>query len=286
MEPQLAVPSSARSSSIPDRPVQRRPSEGSYAPRAVRQRVVAKPIIRLEDMSHHERERLGDALYPIHQRIFNGVGRAEFQRYVIDSSAERTILQTYVGEGRQLVGYTALHFFERTIGGRPATIIRSESGLEPAYRGRSIAGSFVIRELFKLLCTRPRQPVFAFACPVHPSSYYTVSRYAVESWPRWDAPTPESIADAMLALADEFALRTVDRERPMIREIGWQTRETCVDHEFWQAHENPHVRYYMDTNPEYRRGRGILMLIPVTLANLYSGAGKMLWRALCRRFRR
>lgn len=241
-------------------------------PVTTRARILAKPVIEVQELDGLARAQLGDALYPVHRQIFDGVTRESFQRYVIDSNAARTAIQICIGEYGQPVGYTALHFFERMVAGQPATIIRCELGLLPAYRGRSAPGVFIIAKLVKCLTDSPGRPVYAFACPIHPSSYYAFSRHAGELWPRWDRETPRTVAATMLALADEFALPALDPARPMVRQVGWQTRQSDAEHQFWQAHSDPHVAFYLRENPDYRRGQGMLMFAPITFANVWRGA--------------
>ncbi len=64
------------------------------------------------------RTALADDLYAVHGRIFDGVDKASFVKYVIDSRAEHTRVFLHRNAEGALVGYFALHIFEVTRAGR------------------------------------------------------------------------------------------------------------------------------------------------------------------------
>ena len=246
-------------------------------------RISSAPIVDPSRLQPAGRWALGDALYECHREIFDGVDREQFQRYVVDSQAERSVIQTYVSDHLQVVGYTALHFHERVLGGRPATIVRSEIGLQEGYRGRSLPVWFIVRELCAFLLAHPQRAAYVLGCPINPAMYFTMSRFAPEVWPCWQRETPPAERALMMTLAGEFGLAQVDPERPLVRRVGWRIRESERERRFWRRHRDPHVQFYLRQNPDYRTGLGMLLLAPITWSNLGRGALGVARRQLQRR---
>lgn len=200
------------------------------------------------------RATLADALYTTHQRIFAGVDRAAFAAYVVDSPADRTrilVLRDTQGTAR---GYAALHVFEQRHLGRATSIVRMEIGAEPAWRRCGFAAPFIVREALCLAARNPGRPRYFFATFVHPSAYVSLCRHAPRLWPHPEHPTPPRIAAIMHGLERRFGLRstgdgTVD--------VGW------IAHGYGETPSqlSPEARFYLERNPGYARGEGLMTLI-------------------------
>lgn len=211
-------------------------------------------VIEPHTLDSAARATLADELYVTHQRIFSGVDRAAFGAYVVDSPADRTrilVLRDRDGVAR---GYAALHVFEQRHLGRPTLIVRMEIGAEPAWRRCGFAGPFIIGEALRLAARYPGRPRYFFATFVHPSAYVSLCRHTPRLWPHPDHPTPPRIAAIMHGLQRRFGLRstgdgTVD--------VGW------IAHGCGKTPRrlSPEARFYLDQNPGYTRGEGLMTLI-------------------------
>lgn len=218
-------------------------------------------------LSAPERDALVDALYAVHCEIFDGVDRAEFRRYVIESSADENRIQVSYGEAGDVAGYVAAHSFRRKLGGELVAINRAEAGLRRAYRGDGSPANFLISRL-----VRGRWdfagPQYYLGCLVHPSSYTAFAHHAPVLWPARDVEIPPDLFDLMMRLADEFHLDAVDPARPLVRKVGWITRDTEGERRYWQNTDLPAPRFYLEQNPTYHLGHGLLTVVPLDHANL------------------
>ncbi len=230
------------------------------------------PVARVEvldpaTLSDAALDALTDRLYGVHAEIFDGVSRESFARYVVRSPAEQTSLQLSYGADGELAGYIAVHAFKRRFRGEPCTVLRAEAGLRRAYRGAGSPGSFFTSQLLRARVSSPGAQVY-LGCLVHPSSYTALARDAAAIWPRPDAETPADVAEFMMALGEEFHLEMVDPARPLVREVGWITRDTPAERQYWLGAENPYARFYVEQNPGFVRGDGLLTLIPLDMGTL------------------
>ncbi len=242
-----------------------------------RARLRRDPVIDPARSSPAERAHLVDELYAVHCEIFDGVDRDAFVRTVIDSDGAMTRIQLFREPSGAVAGYVAIHGYLRELEGRQTLVVRSEVGVRREWRGSTPHAPFVIGQTLRLCVRYPLHRKMVFACPVHPSSFYGLTRRAVRSWPRPSEPTPSRIRATMLELADSFGMRVVPGRDPEIRRVGWVTRDADVDRDFWARHPADEVRLFRSRNPGYSRGEGLLMLVPMSLSLVLMATGRYLF---------
>jgi CRP-like cAMP-binding protein len=232
-------------------------------------------VLTPKDLSPADRGALVDALYAVHGKIFDGVRRETFVRYVVESSADRTWVQVVRDDAGEIVGYFAAHAFLRTLRGRPSVVFRGETGMLRAHRGTSVGAPFAARMAASFLAENPGLDPYYLGCLVHPSSYTMVCKYADRLWPAANAPLPDEERDFMCALGDEFGLAVVDPSRPLVRDVGWRTRDTEAERRYWERCDRPPARFYLAQNPGYVEGHGLLTLVPFSVAILTRAAARI-----------
>jgi CRP-like cAMP-binding protein len=239
-------------------------------------RITSTDVILPHSLSAEARHQLIDSLYEVHRRIFDGVEREAFARYVVESKAEHTWLLLHKNEAGELVGYFALHIFEKQLGDEPLAVFRAEAGLLREYRGGNVTVRFWMEWVLRYVLKHPGRRVFYMGSLVHPSSYWLVAQHCGEVWPRRDLETPPELLAFMDTLATEFGLEKVHPDRPLVRKVGWRTRETEVEREYWAHCDKPEVRYFLEANPGYGEGHGLVAVVPITPKNLRSIARSLL----------
>lgn len=247
-------------------------------------RIDVQPI-RVAALSAEGRARLVDELYALQRTVFDGVDREAFREYVIDSQADASWLDVYRREGKA-VGYLALHRFDVEHEGRAVAIFRAEAGALRSARGRTNIGGQLIWQTLSYKLRHPGRDMYFFAAPVHPSSFHGLARHAAQMWPHPDHPTPASISSLLQSFADRFGLRCVDPARPLLRHVGWITRDDEQERAYWRSCQKPTAAYFVRTNPEYGRGHGLLTLIPITASNLVLGIANFVRSRVVRAMKR
>jgi hypothetical protein len=195
-------------------------------------RIVSTEVINPKSLSAEERQRLADALYAVQRQIFDGEERETFGRYVIESPAEHTWLQVHRNEAGDIVGFFALHVFERMLGGELTAVFRAEAGSLRAYRGGNVTMRFGLELMLRYMLRHPGRRAYYLGMLVHPSSYSLIAKYFGEVYPRHGAEVPPQMLTFMKELAGEFGLAQLDPARPLVRYVRWKTRETEVEREY------------------------------------------------------
>jgi GNAT superfamily N-acetyltransferase len=235
-------------------------------------RITCHPV---HDMTREAREALARELFAVHSQIFTGLSYEEFRSYVVERDAWRTWCYVKHNSAGQLVGYTSMHAFRLLPGGRASTVIRLEAGTLPAYRGRDVTMVYAVLRLLRLWARRPWRRFCIFAALTHPSSYTFLAHYAPVIWPharRKDIPP--HLMQHMEELAASFDLERVDPANPLVRHVNWVTLESEEDRTRWHNSKRQDTRFYLDNNPGYTQGHGMLTYIPFN--------GSILLRSLVR----
>lgn len=236
--------------------------------------ITGHDVIDPKNLDSRAKQELIDSLYDVHARIFDGVDRASFARYVVESRAEQTRIFLHRNARGEIVGYFALHVFERMHAGQMTAIFRAEAGTLSEYRGGNVNGKLGVKFGLEYLAAHPGRPMVYLGSLVHPSSYSLFASYSDQVWPNAEVEPPAEITAFMTELAASFGLDPVSEENPFIYKVGWKTRDSAADHAFWTTTDKAGARFFLEANPGYREGHGLLTLVPITPAGLARLGGR------------
>jgi CRP-like cAMP-binding protein len=215
------------------------------------------------------RQELIDALYKVHCEVFDGVSRDSFGKYVVESPAEHTWINVHRNHAREIVGYFALHIFERELTGKASAIFRAEAGTLRAYRGGDTNTRFGLKLSLPYLLRHPGRRVYYLGSLVHPSSYSVFAKLFDVIWPSTRHPPPPDVLAFMDDLANSFGLERVTPDNPLTRQVHWITRDSEVERNYWRNCDKPAARFFIEANPGYGEGDGLVTLVRVDAHNLW-----------------
>ncbi len=211
-------------------------------------------------------------LYAIQQQIFAGENEDHFAVTLLRPRARRNRVRVFLNTRRQIIGYQGLHLFEtRMDNGEPIAVFRAEAGLLRSYRRRHLTLRLAMREFLRYRLFHPWRRAYFFSDFVHPSSYHLACQHCSELYPSQRQETPPEILKLMDELAAYFKFDQRDPERPMVIYDGWQVRDKAAERVYWARSKLPDVRYFLQMNPHYDQGWGLLTLIPLNSRNLLRG---------------
>jgi hypothetical protein len=216
--------------------------------------------IDLHRLSSEQRTALADELFVVQQEVFDGVERAAFAKYVIDSPAQGSWIDVSRDGSGRAVAYIALHRFDRTLDGKPTAIFRAEAGTLRAFRGKAPVAGIFLRHVVPYALMHPLRSAWYLGSLVHPSSYHAFARFTAEIWPNAERA---NLLRFMCELGDEFGLEVVDESTPLVRHVGWITQDTEMERTYWRTCDKPTVAAFVRANPLYSQGHGLLTLVPM-----------------------
>lgn len=215
------------------------------------------------------RQEFIDALYKVHCEVFDGVSRDSFAKYVVESPAEHTWINVHRNDAGEIVGYFALHVFERELAGKASAIFRAEAGTLRAYRGGNTNMRFGLKLGVPYLLRYLGRRFYYLGSLVHPSSYCLFAKHFDVIWPSSRHPPPPAVLAFMDELANSFGLERVSPDNPLTRQVHWITRDSEVERNYWRNCDKPAARFFIEANPGYSEGDGLVTLIKVDAHNVW-----------------
>lgn len=240
-----------------------------------RERVVRSEAVVPRQMTAAARSELADALLLVYSEIFAGATREYIVHGMVEPDSEFTTILLHYSAGGKIVGYFAIHFFERRFRGVATTVVRSSVGMLRAFRGRNANIGWALGVLLKQRLAHPGRPMYGMGSMVHPSSYLQVARYVDVFWPRPGEPVPPDMLAFIVELADEFQMRRIDPAQPLVRAGSMPTRETEAERDYWLRSDKPAARFFVTMNPAYSQGNGLVTMFPITASMLAGIASRI-----------
>jgi hypothetical protein len=221
----------------------------------------------LNEMTAEETAALVNSLYQFHDSVFCGVDEAAFGRAMINSHAQLNKIKVVTDESGKICGYCAVHRADRLVSHGSVSVFKVEMGVSREYRGRALLRRFVGNQFRHHFLRHPFRKTFFLSAFVHPASYRTAAGVVWKLYPNRRHPTPPQMERLMNELADALDYAR-DDERPWTRKVGWISRDDDKDRAYWETQSHPDIRYFLERNPDYSRGNGLLSIMPLTPANI------------------
>lgn len=228
-----------------------------------------------------ERAALSAELVAVATEVFGNIDPEDFRAHYLEPGvAESTSVRVFRTAAGEAAGFMIFHRYEARVGGRRAFTIRAEVCLKRAYRGHHTMVWPVIRLGLREWLRQPFTPKYYLDPILHPSSYSLFERYTPLLYPRPGADMPPEVFALVKPALDAMRSPQVGAD-PLVRDVGFHTREGAGEHP--PDADGPSERYFKTRNPGYGEGHGLVVLVPVTLANILGGAARALGERLSRR---
>ena len=228
---------------------------------------------------------LRDLMWPVHSACFRRIEDQHLLDFLTMQGTSLSMVKLALSEQGDPVGYAIIHYLLKDYRGRSIGVWRGASGFLPGYRGRGNLDTLLFRWGVLYRLKHPIRPMYVFGASVHPSSYVSMMRGLPKSCPHYERPTPPRMLELLLFLADDFGMRRVEGAGPTIRDVGWSTRQSEQERDYWATCDRPAARAYISMNPSYEQGHGVLVLAPLQPGNMLVGAAGSIVRNLSRRMR-
>lgn len=222
-------------------------------------------------MNEAQRTALTDRLFAIHKEIFSGVSKKDFRKYVIEPDSRLTRIRVYSNPEGEEVGYLSFQVFETGKRRRDPLVVRTEVGFLPNFRRYNITLPTLIKDAVKYQIANLGRTAYFLATPVHPTPYRLGLAQLPEVWPRQNTPTPLKIKQVFSLLADSLNIQKADTGSEFACKVGWQVKESQVLQDRIMTRKDPATRFYLEHNPNYSQGNGLMMLVPLTFRTYFKG---------------
>jgi hypothetical protein len=228
-------------------------------------------LIERDQLSLAER----DAMLELLGKHFEGVDRAQFT----SDLAEKNWVILLADEANRLLGFITLQLYRTTYRGRPLGIVFSgDTIVDSAARGSSALSRSWIESVQRLRARVGVEPLLWLLITSGFRTYRMLPLYWREFFPCHDRQTPEHIRLLIDHLATErFGDRYDPRsglvrfDRPQVLRPRWRGIPE-------RRLRDPHVEFFVRTNPGHAHGDELVCLTEITPGNL-TRAGRRMVRA-------
>jgi hypothetical protein len=205
-------------------------------------------------------------LNPLQIRTMYGLLELHFANTTWDRFCEDLLEKTWVillQDAGKLVGFSTQHFYEINFEGEILQIVFSgDTLIDPTHWGSPELQWTFARLLEKTRIESPNRRLFWFLISKGFRTYRIMSIYFREFFPRYDAATPDWHHRLLNHLAHS-RFPTAFREDRGILDFHGQSQFLKSHLAFvpeGKSEANPHVRFFLNANPGWKRGDELVCL--------------------------
>ncbi len=232
-------------------------------------RVVESQFYDLLTLSESEREALFKELWAIQSTVFVGPSYEQFkQELYYDEAQDLTALVGRNDEG-EAVACTVVEIGLLDFEGDSIGIMNAVTASLRAYRGASGAFTrFILERALRWRAAHPTRMLYIMDAILHPTSFASGVRVFAGFKPRPGDELTDSERRLLIAAADYFDWSAPSPEGPVISYTGWTTVQTPEEAAYWRRTPSRMVQYFLENNPRYTEGYGLLCLVPLDAQSL------------------
>jgi hypothetical protein len=244
-----------------------RPLTAAGDPAGVLPVATAKVTIRrVADLEAHD----WDELHDFGSRYFEGA-------FVENIRTKRDLVRLRGGDGL-LVGIGTADVFELTHTRRTVTVIYAgNTAFADATRGQGLVHRIGFRYFMQAKRRHPFRPVYAAFTTFSWRSYLSLTRNFTRSWPRRHEQLPGWEAGLYRQVGLRLFGEQYDPDAGVARNLDRRLRPDVAALPDRLA-ADPDVRYFITRNPGYAGGDVLLCLAPLSVANWWSAARRIMRR--------
>ena len=224
-------------------------------------------VVDLNAMDEEQRAAFIKDLYQFHRTVFDGVDESAFSKAMLNPHSSLNKVKIWKDVSGQVFAYCAVHRADLQVEGKSTSVFKVEVAVRRDQRGRALSKTFIGLEFLRHFLRRPFHRTYFLSAFVHPASYRMASGSVWKLYPSWKRPTPPELEQLMNTLADKLGYQR-NAARPWTRKVGWTPREDNAHHAKWEAHPSADIRFFLERNPDYRQGNGLLSIMPFTFSNI------------------
>ena len=178
---------------------------------------LSKDTVEVGALDQAARETLAQELFPILAEVMGGATAAEFRKNFEPQVNTVTTVQAFRTNDHKAVGYSITRRITLELSNRRIVIFRAAAAIKREFRGGGSTMMLGFRLAILWKFRHPFSEVYYFGAMLQPTSYYLMTKFAQEIWPRYNAETPPEILALIQSIADSQGLETTDPPRPYTR---------------------------------------------------------------------
>lgn len=180
----------------------------------------------------------------------------------------------------EIIGFIGIRYRDIRVDNRLfKTLYWGQGYILPAYRGKKLIQRLQIKLFLQSKLGNPFRTIYFWADALSYKPYLAMANYLCDYYPNPFKATPEIEQALLNCLGETYYADAYDRTTGTVHKPSRQVSESSsviVDKDL----ENPYIRFYLERNPEYIRGHGLLLLCPLSVKNFLFFIYRVVQRAI------
>lgn len=207
----------------------------------------------------------------------------EATREAYEKSVRQKSEIVLIREGGKLVGLGALDIYPIVHQGAPSWVIfLGNTIFAEGYRGQNLVEKIGFLYFLKLRLRHPTHKIYLAYGTFSYKTFLMLSRNFVTYWPHPRRPTPAKEADLIDHLARRYYGASWDPTRKIMKGSPVYNLKGWVAHIDEERRRDPHIRFFVEINPNHQQGDSVFCLVPLHARNWLSVFGSLIKYALRR----
>lgn len=229
----------------------------------------------VQSLDTTEKNSLRTELFDLCGKIFANITYDEFCHYITDSKARKTYLRLFYNSDSTIVGFFALHIFDIENAGKNNLIFRAQTGLLPHYRRSRANMYFSLFIILKYRILNPLTSIYCFLAVLSPSMYHVLAKNLAIVIPSYKREPSQQTLSLVNTLKQAFGFDKEEEGSMWTAHVNWISIASDDELSYWNKSESRHIKYYLKNNPEFRKGTGLITLIPFSWKNIVLSSAKV-----------
>jgi hypothetical protein len=219
-----------------------------------------------------------DRLYRLYADCYDGTDPARFRA---DLEEKQWVILLLDAETEDVVGFSTQLLIDVQINQQPVhALFSGDTIIHPRYWGSLELVRAWCRLAARLKAQGGNRPLYWFLISKGHRTYLYLPSFFNEFYPRYDRVTPAFEQQLIRVLGSAKYPREFVPESGLIVHRGGHDRLKAELDAAPKRLHNPHVRFFVRENPEYRHGSELLCVAEISLANMRSAARRELEHGL------
>lgn len=217
-----------------------------------------------------------DKLYKIFTATLNpGMDKRMFRAFY-DAPELQYIDITFLEANGAIVGFCAAAFYGINVNGKANVVGRAAIGIQEGHRGGALPVSTLFYKFIRYKLHHPLARLVLTGFIANPLIYDMICKYTGWAYPREGQKLPAHMCTFHQAVVPEKS--KAPGKHPMVVKLHFHVHQGADMVQRVMNSASRYVKDYLRMNPDYDGKYGLVVLVPVTWANIGVSAIKLAWK--------
>lgn len=237
-------------------------------------------IFELETLAAEEKKHLSQQIFNIYSEHSEDLNYAEFCESFLQGKGVRVCL--FYGEQNEIIGFinvTILNFRLEKYGKQ--AIFCAGAFFKSGYSFGNLSALYGLSEFVRFKLSNWNTPISYMLLASNPVVYSTVAANSHSFYPSLK-PMPDKIHALLMEGAKVRNIIFDDQEKYLVKSQATPLRAISA-RTLKRLENDPYAQFYLNCNPDYMKGKAVLVWIELNFTSLIVGVGKSLKNLIKRR---